>query len=216
MSSLSESEEAEVAKVGVFNHVTLDGVVQAPGRAEEDTRGGFERGGWASARMDEVMGRVMSQDMNKGGALLLGRRTYEDFYEYWPKQPDNPISRRLDNVRKYVASRTLTEPLPWSNSLLLGGDAVDTIAKLKADSDHDLTILGSGELIGSLIAADLIDSYVLMIHPLVLGSGRRLWPEGAHVPLRLTGSVTTTTGVVIATYERAGSSSASPERRRAA
>jgi dihydrofolate reductase len=193
-----------MAKVIVFNHVTLDGVMQAPGRADEDARGGFERGGWAIAGNDEVMGRKMGEGMAKGGPLLLGRRTYEDFYGFWPNQPDNPFTEILNKVPKYVASRTLKEPLPWANSILLDGNAVDAVARLKEQSAGDLTIMGSGDLIGSLMAAGLIDEYLLMIHPLVLGTGRRLFAEGAHASLRLTDSVKTTTGVVIATYERAG------------
>ena len=193
-----------MAKVMVMNHVTLDGVMQAPGRPDEDTREGFEHGGWAIAGNDEVMRRKMGEGgMGKGGALLLGRRTYEDFYGFWPSQSGNPYTEALNNIPKYVASRTLKEPLPWANSILLGGDAAGAVAKLKEQPTSDLTIMGSGDLIGSLMAAGLIDAYLLMIHPLVLGAGRRLFPEGAHASLRLTDSVTTTTGVVIATYEQA-------------
>jgi dihydrofolate reductase len=192
-----------MAKVIVVNHVTLDGVMQAPGRPDEDTRGGFEHGGWAIRGNDEVMGRKMGEGMATGGPLLLGRRTYEDFYGFWPNQSDNPFTEVLNNVPKYVASRTLKEPLPWANSILLDGDATDAVAKLKEQPIGDLTIMGSGDLIASLTAAGLIDEYLLMIHPLVLGTGRRLFAEGAHVSLRLTDSVTTTTGVVIASYQRA-------------
>ena len=194
-----------MAKVMVMNHVTLDGVMQAPGRPDEDTREGFEHGGWAIAGNDEVMRRKMGEGgMAKGGALLLGRRTYEDFYGYWPHQTDNPFTEALDRVPKYVASRTLEEPLPWSNSILLDGDAVDAVAELKQKPIGDLTIMGSGDLIGSLMASDLIDKFLLMIHPLVLGTGRRLFAGRLHASLRLTDSVGTSTGVVIATYERAG------------
>ena len=189
-----------MARVVVINHVTLDGVMQAPGRSDEDTRGGFRYGGWAIPGNDEVMGRKLGEAMGKGGPLLLGRRTYEDFYGFWPNQSDSPFTDALNNVPKYVASRTLSEPLPWANSILLGGDAADSVARLKQQPIGDLTILGSGDLIESLIAAGLIDGYLLMIHPLVLGTGRRLFDGGAHAP-RLTDSVTTSTGVVIATYE---------------
>jgi dihydrofolate reductase len=191
-----------MAEITVVNHVTLDGVMQAPGRADEDTRGGFEHGGWAIPNNDEVMGRVMGERMAGEGALLLGRRTYEDFYGYWPKQTDNPFTEALNRTRKYVASTTLSEPLEWENSTLLRGDAADAVAELKEQSDQDLGILGSGELIRSLRRDDLIDRYLLMIHPLVLGSGRRLFEDGPLASLRLVDSVTTTTGVVIATYER--------------
>jgi dihydrofolate reductase len=111
----------------VIEHLTLDGVMQAPGRPEEDDRDGFEHGGWAHARVDEVMGEGMA----RGGALLFGRRTYEDFFSFWPNQTDNPYTDVLDNTRKYVASRTLKEPLPWRNSTLLDGDASEAVAKLK-------------------------------------------------------------------------------------
>jgi dihydrofolate reductase len=193
-----------MAKVVVTNHVTLDGVMQAPGRPDEDLRGGFEHGGWALPYNDEVMGRVMGEGMAQGGPLLLGRRTYEDFYEYWPNQTDNPFTEVLNNAKKYVASTTLDEPLPWSNSTLLEGDAAEAVAKLRQQPGKDIGLLGSGELVRSLMRSNLIDRYVLLIHPLVLGSGRRLFPDGSPFSaLRLLDSVTATTGVVIATYQPA-------------
>ncbi len=193
-----------MSRVVVINHVTLDGVMQAPGRPDEDTRGGFEHGGWAIPRNDAVMGRVMGERMAQaqGGSLLLGRRTYEDFYSFWPNQTDNPFTDALDNAQKYVASSTLTEPLPWRNSTLLEGDAAEAVAALKEQSGHDFGVLGSGELVRSLMRRNLVDEFTLMIHPLVLGSGRRLFPDdGPVAELRLVDSVTTTTGVMIATYE---------------
>jgi dihydrofolate reductase len=191
-----------MSKVVVTNSLTLDGVMQAPGRRDEDLRGGFDRGGWALPYNDEVMGQVMGAGMAQTGALLLGRRTYEDFASVWPNRKDNPFSEMLDNVQKYVASATLAEPLPWKNSTLLAGDATDAVADLRQQPGSDLVILGSGVLVQSLQRRDLIDRYVLLIHPLVLGSGRRLFPEGApRAELRLVESVTTTTGVIIATYE---------------
>jgi dihydrofolate reductase len=192
-----------MSKVVVNNNVTLDGVMQAPGRPDEDPRGGFDHGGWALPYSDEVMAGVMGERMVQGGALLLGRRTYEDFYGFWPHQDDNPFTEVLNDVQKYVASTTLTEPLPWSNSTLLEGDAARAVAKLKEQPGKDLVILGSGELVKSLIRRDLIDEYMLLIHPLVLGSGRRLFPDGAFAALRLVDSVATTTGVLIATYQPA-------------
>jgi dihydrofolate reductase len=196
-----------MAKLTVVNHVTLDGVMQSPAAPDEDVRGGFQHGGWAIADEDEVLAATMAERMAAGaggswGGLLLGRRTYEHFYAVWPNRTDNPYTEVLNRTTKYVASRTLAEPLPWQNSLLLGGDAAQAVAELKQQPVGDLTILGSGELIGSLMSAELIDTYLLMIHPLVLGTGRRLFPERVHAPLRLTDSVVTTTGVVIATYER--------------
>ncbi len=191
-------------KIVVVNSLTLDGVMQAPGRPDEDARGGFTHGGWAVPYNDEVMGRTMGEQMTGQGSLLLGRRTYEDFYGYWPKQQDNPFTPVLNATRKYVASTTLTEPLPWENSTLLKGDAVDAVAALKAEGSDTLTILGSGALIHSLQQRRLIDEYLLLIHPLVLGTGTRLFPEAVPTaPLRLVNSVTTTKGVVIATYRPA-------------
>jgi len=192
-------------KVTAIESLTLDGVMQAPARPDEDTRGGFEHGGWAIPYADEVMGRAMGERMQsaEGGALVLGRRTYEDLFEVWPKRKDNPYTETLNRSEKYVASTTLTEPLPWQNSRLLDGDAVDAIAKLKEEPGKDVGILGSGDLVRSLIPRDLIDEYVLLVHPLVLGSGQRLFPDGAVSRLELVESVTTTTGVVIATYRPA-------------
>jgi dihydrofolate reductase len=188
----------------VINHLTLDGVMQAPGRPDEDRRGGFEHGGWATPYGDEVMGRVMGEGMARGGALLLGRRTYEDFAAFWPNQRDNPFTPLLNERRKYVASRTLQEPLPWMNSTLLEGDAADAVARLKREQDENLAVLGSGELVQSLMRRDLVDQYTLTIHPLVLGSGRRLFTDGgALASLRLVDAITTTTGVIIATYRPA-------------
>ena len=137
------------------------------------------------------------------GALLLGRRTYEDFFAVWPKRTDNPYTDRLNKSQKYVASNTLKEPLPWVNSTLLHGDVPAAVAKLKSELKGNLTILGSGELIRSLMLHNLIDEYLLTISPLVLGSGRRLFPEGVFVALRLVESITTTKGVIIATYQPA-------------
>jgi dihydrofolate reductase len=187
-------------KVLVVNSVTLDGVSQAPGRPDEDLRDGFEHGGWALPYNDEVMGRVMSEGMAAGGSLLFGRRTYEDFYGVWPDRTDNSFTDVLNKAQKYVASRTLREPLPWSNSTLLPGDAADAVATLKQQPGEDLTILGSGQLVQSLLRRGLIDEFVLLIHPLVLGQGRRLFSDGVPAALRLVDSVVTTTGVIIATY----------------
>jgi dihydrofolate reductase len=188
--------------ITVFNSLTLDGVMQGPGRPDEDTRGGFAHGGWAGPYMDEVMGRVAAEGMAGPGALLLGRRTYEDFHGFWPNQTDNPFTEVLDNTRKYVASTTLREPLGWRNSTLLEGDAAAAVARLKEEPGEDLTVLGSGELVQSLRRRDLVDRYVLLLHPLVLGSGRRLFPDGGPpATLRLVDSVPTTTGVIITTYQ---------------
>jgi dihydrofolate reductase len=190
-----------MSRLVVVNNLTLDGVMQAPGRPDEDRRGGFEHGGWALPYNDAVMGQRMAEGMAQGGSLLFGRRTYEDFYRVWPNRTGNPFTEVLNNTQKYVASTTLAEPMPWSNSTLLKGDAAEAVATLKEQPGQDLVILGSGVLIQSLMRRNLIDEYVLLIHPLVLGSGRHLFPGGVSAALRLTDSVTTTTGVVIATYQ---------------
>ena len=189
-------------RIVVTNHLTLDGVMQSPAAAEEDTRGGFDKGGWAAPNNDDVMNRVLGVGTRESGSLLLGRRTYEHFYGFWPKQTDgNPFTEVLNRSTKYVASRTLEEPLPWENSKLLEGDAADAVAELKQQPGPDTVILGSGELIQSLMPRGLIDELLLMIHPIVVGHGRRMFgDDGAHARLKLTESVTTTTGVVIARY----------------
>ena len=199
-----------MTRVVVFMNLTLDGVMQAPGRPDEDARGGFTHGGWAIPYADPVMGRVAAESMATTGALLLGRRTYEDFYAVWPNRKDNPFTEVLNNSRKYVASTTLTEPLPWKNSTLLKGDAAKAVAELKAQPGKDIVVLGSGALLQSLMSNNLIDAYVLQIHPLVLGSGRRLFNDGP-LDLRLVDTRATTTGVVIATYERAEGTALAPE-----
>jgi dihydrofolate reductase len=192
-------------KVVVFTSLTLDGVMQAPGRPDEDTRGGFAHGGWAQPYNDPVMGAVAAEGMADTGSILLGRRTYEDFYSFWPHQTDNPFTEVLDNSQKYVASTTLREPLPWRNSTLLEGDAAEAVAGLKRQPGKDMVVLGSGELAQALMRRNLVDQFVLLIHPLVLGTGRRLFPDGgAPATLRLVDTRTTTTGVVIATYQEEG------------
>jgi len=191
-----------MGQITVVNNVTLDGVMQAPARSDEDTRGGFAHGGWAIPYQDSVLASKMGEMMASGeGSLLLGRRTYEDFYSVWPKRTNNPFTEHLNRVQKYVASTTLTEPLAWQNSILLQGDAADAVATLKQQHNESFTILGSGELIQSLIRRNLIDEYVLLIFPIVLGTGRRLFPDGETVRLRLVESLTTTTGVIIARYQ---------------
>ena len=165
--------------VTVISGVTLDGVVQAPARPDEDTRDGCTHGGWAVPYGDEAATAAWGQAIAKatgGGGLLLGRRTYFDFIEAWPKRaPGHPYTATLTKTPKYVASTTLTEPLPWENSTLLT-DPVQQLPGRKRE--RDLVIMGSGALVQSLSRAGLIDEYVLMIHPLVLGEGRRLFPAG--------------------------------------
>jgi dihydrofolate reductase len=198
-------KEERMRKVVVFMNLTLDGVMQAPGRPDEDRRGGFEHGGWALPYADPEMGKVAGESMAKTGGLLFGRRTYEDFYSVWPKRMDNnPFTEVLNKTQKFVASTTLKEPLPWINSTLLEGDAAEAVARLKEHPGKDIVVLGSGELLQSLMRRNLIDEYVLQIHPLMLGSGRRLFNGGgSRAALRLVDTKTTSTGVMIATYQPA-------------
>jgi dihydrofolate reductase len=189
-------------KVVVTNHMTLDGVMQSPSGPEEDARDGFVRGGWAAPNVDDVLIGKMGEGMGSSDTLLFGRRTYEHFAGYWPHQTDgNPYTEALNRRTKYVASSTLSEPLPWENSILLSGDVPAAVAALKQQQGKDVVILGSGQLIGSLMAHNLIDEFLLMIHPVVLGSGRRLFPDGGPpAAFELVDSTPTTTGVIIATY----------------
>jgi dihydrofolate reductase len=190
-------------RVVVINHLTLDGVMQAPGRPDEDRRGGFEDGGWASSRMfgDEVIGGAMGARMASSSGLLFGRRTYDDLLRYWNSQ-DSPFKDALNNAPKYVASGTLSEPLPWPNSTLLRGDVGDAVAALKQEPGNELHVMGSGELIQTLVRHNLIDEYMLLIHPLILGSGWRLFPDTcARTALRLVNAQASPSGVVIATYQ---------------
>src|SRR4051812_289850 len=193
-----------MSRIVVINHLTLDGVMQAPAGPDEDTRGGFEQGGWAAANQDEVMSEYLGRGMAGGpGRMLFGRRTYEHLYAYWPKQTDgNPYTDVLNRAQKFVVSRTLEEPLPWKNSTLLRGDAA--VAAVRAREERDIVVLGSGDLAQSLAARGLIDEYVLLIHPLVLGTGRRLFRDGGvSCKLQLVESLTTPRGVVITRYRPA-------------
>jgi dihydrofolate reductase len=185
----------------VMNHVTLDGVMQGPGQTDEDTRDGFALGGWATAYADQTTGAKMGERMGEDRAFLFGRRTYEQLLKSWNDR-GGPFKDALNDTHKFVASSNPATNLEWPNSTLLSGDVPAAVADLKASTPTNLVIMGSGMLIGSLMAADLIDEYLLMIAPLVLGSGRRLFPVGVHTSLRLVESVSTPTGVVIATYER--------------
>jgi dihydrofolate reductase len=189
-------------QLAVVENVTLDGVMQAPARVDEDTRDGFGYGGWATPYMDQVAASYLGFGRAGESAILLGRRTYEDLAGFWPYQPDNPFTPVLNASTKYVASRT-SPSLVWENSILLAGDAASSVAALKSSGGPDLTVLGSGELVQSLARAGLVDEYVLSISPLVLGTGRRLFPAGLpRAELRLVESVATTTGVIIARYRR--------------
>lgn len=190
--------------IGVTMNLTLDGVVQGLGRPDEDTRGGFPHGGWGPRYQDEVMAREMGKGMSRPGDMLFGRRTWEDFTTAWSHLEDgNPFTTHMNAATKYVASTTLDDAGAWQNSVLLRGDAVRTVAELKATPGKDLSVIGSASLVRTLHAAGLVDRYTLLIFPLTLGTGTRLFEgEAPLTEFTLTGSVTTTTGVVIAHYDR--------------
>jgi dihydrofolate reductase len=184
--------------------VSLDGVVQGLGRADEDTRRGFTHGGWGPQYNDEVMGRELSEGMGRPGDMLFGRRTWEDFIGAWSRATDgNPFTAHMNAATKYVVSRTLADASAWANSVLLRGEAARTVAALKAEPGPDLAVIGSPSLVQSLHAAGLVDRLTLLIHPLTLGSGMRMFEGSAPLTeFELTGSVVTTKGVIIAHYAR--------------
>jgi dihydrofolate reductase len=189
----------------VSEFLTLDGVMQAPGDANEDRSGGFDQGGWQLAYFDEIFGSTIMEGLAATGGLLLGRRTYEIFAAHWPNQPaEDPLAGTFNELPKYVVSTTMSEPLAWQNSTLIQGDAATEIAKLKDQSGKDIQVIGSGELVQTLIRHDLVDEYRLMIHPILLGSGKRLFREGSSpTRLRLVDSKASSTGVLILRYRRA-------------
>ena len=187
-----------MGRLTVICNVTLDGVMQAPGRADEDRRGGFRHGGWAVPYASDAMNRLMGEPGDGPGAMLFGRRTYEDFAGFWPHQEPNPFTDALDTMRKYVVSTTLTDPLPWRNSTVVDVADVKSLKK-----EQHLILMGSGALVRSLLPHGVIDEFHLLIHPLVLGSGQRLFgAEGVAASLVLDRVEGTGTGVVIARYRR--------------
>ena len=186
--------------------LTLDGVMQAPGGPEEDRSGGFEHGGWSFPYADEDFGRLVTGWFAQADAFLLGRRTYEIFAAFWPLVADaaDPVASPLNALPKYVASRTL-EAATWQNTTLLEGDVAEEVAKLKEQPGRELQVHGSGDLLQTLMAHDLVDEHRLFVYPVVVGSGRRLFREGAPPrSLKLVETTTTSTGVVVATYRRGG------------
>jgi dihydrofolate reductase len=192
-----------MGKIIAIEHLTLDGVMQAPGHRDEDPRDGFRHGGWASRNQDPVMQEVMGARMSSAWSLLAGRTTYRGLEAYWPKQEPNPFTDALNRVEKYVVSTTLTEPLPWGNSTVLRGEGA--VALLKEELAENLVVFGSGVLVRSLLQHNLVDELMLLTHPLVLGAGRRLFPgSGQHLSsFQLVESTTTGTGVIIAEYRPA-------------
>jgi dihydrofolate reductase len=193
-------------KLTIQTFLTLDGVMQAPGGPDEDPDGHFEHGGWSFTYGDEDFGAAVVEWMSQADGVLLGRKTYEIFASYWPHQTDpaNPIASALNTLPKYVASTTLSS-VDWQNSNLLGGDVVSEVTKLKERPGRELQIHGSGQLAQTLIEADLIDEYHLFYHPVHLGSGKKLFRDGAPArSLKLVGTRTTAAGVIIARYQPDG------------
>jgi dihydrofolate reductase len=200
-----------VRNIVVSTFVTLDGVMQAPGGPEEDPSGGFTHGGWSVNYWDDVIAQAMGESMGQPFDLLLGRKTYEIFAAYWPHATDDPAARDaavvLNNATKYVVSTTL-DKAEWQNSILIRPgerDVPDQIRRLKEQDGPELQVHGSSQLIQTLLQHDLVDRFFLRIYPVLLGSGKRLFADGT-IPagLRLVDSKTSTTGVIIATYERTG------------
>jgi dihydrofolate reductase len=194
-------------RVVVNEFMSLDGVVQAPGGPEEDTDGGFAHGGWSARYFDpEVMGAAIGNGMATAEALLFGRRTWQGMAAAWPARAGDPYADRMNAIKKYVVSRTLTEEdLTWNNTALLAGDsAIAKIAALRAQAGGDMLVWGSASLVTTLLAEGLVDALNLMIEPILLGRGKRIFPEdGAARPLRLVECVTAGTGVLVCTYQAA-------------
>jgi dihydrofolate reductase len=190
-------------KLIVNEFLSLDGVMQAPGEPDEDRSGGFAHGGWQRPYFDETFLGIVAESMARTGGFVFGRRTYEIMAAHWPFQPDDdPFAPTLNGLPKYVASTTLSEPLAWQNSTLLQGDVAKAVAELKEQPGKDLVVLGSGELVQTLMENELVDRYGLMFNPIVLGGGKRLFRDGsAKRELRLVDSKTSETGILITTYE---------------
>lgn len=189
--------------VGTF--LTLDGVMQAPGDPQEDTEGGFKHGGWQAPYFDADAGRIMDEQMAATEALLLGRVTYQIFASFWPNAPeDDPMAKKLNSIPKYVVSTTLNE-VEWNNSTLIKGNVAEEVANLKQQPGSGyLSVVGSGRLAQTLMQYDLVDEYSLWFHPIVLGSGKRLFADGiTPINLRLVDAKTTGSGIVILTYRPA-------------
>ncbi len=190
-------------KVIVLEHISLDGVIQAPGGPEEDTSGGFAHGGWIAPYSDAILGTALRKQMNMPFDLLLGRKTFEIWTPYWPLHAD--IWPGVNAATKYVASNTMTSS-EWQPSVFLNGDIAEKVAKIKQQQGPDLHVWGSGNLIQTLIKHDLVDVFWLMIYPITLGSGKRLFADGTiAAAFKMTESVVARSGVIVVNYERAGS-----------
>jgi len=190
-------------KVVVNEWMTLDGVVQGPGYADEDTDGGFTNGGWHLQYFDDMSRNWVVEGYASAGGFLLGRQTYENLASYWPNASDEEqvIAKPLNSLPKYVATTTLHEPLEWENSTVLKGDVAEAVAALKKEDGGDLHVIGSPAFVQTLIENELVDSYRLMIDPVVVGGGKRLFRDsGMLASLKLVDSQVTTTGAILATY----------------
>ena len=189
-------------KIIVLEHISLDGVIQAPGGPEEDTSGGFALGGWIGPYADKIVGTALRKQMNSSFDLLLGRKTFDIWEPYWPKHAD--AWPGASTATKYIASNTLTSS-EWQPSVFLNGDVAEKVAKLKEQTGPDLHVWGSGQLLQTLIKHDLVDTFWLMIYPITLGSGKRLFDDGTlPAAFKLTESIVGSNGVIVVNYERAG------------
>jgi dihydrofolate reductase len=189
-------------KVIVLEHITLDGIIQAPGGPEEDTSGGFAYGGWISPHSDAILGTALRKQMNSSFDLLLGRKTFEIWAKYWPQHADAWL--RVNTATKYVASNTLTSS-DWQPSVFLKGDIAEKVTKIKEQQGPDLHVWGSSNLLQTLINRDLVDMFWLMIYPIALGAGKRLFADGTiPAAFKVTESKVTPNGVIVVNYERAG------------
>jgi dihydrofolate reductase len=195
-------------RIVISDFISLDGVIQAPGGAEEDTDGGFRHGGWSMRYFDpEAMGPVLGEVMDNTDALLFGRRTWQVMAAAWPGRAGDPFADRMNEIQKYVVSRSLTESdINWTNTTLLpSDDAISAVRDLRAKGGRDIQVMGSASLATQLVENDLVDEYRLMIEPIVLGGGKKLFPDdGQARPLELVGTKTSSTGVHICTYRPAG------------
>jgi dihydrofolate reductase len=190
-------------KVIVNEFLALDGVAQAPGLEDEDTSGGFRHGGWHLRYFNDASQQWVLKSITEAGGFLLGRRTFEIFAAYWPNAPEEEqvIAEPLNTRPKYVASTTLSDPLEWQNSSVLEGSVPEAVAALKQEDGADVHVIGSTQLVQTLIAHDLVDEFRLMIDPVVLGGGKRIFrDDGALRPLRLVEHEVTSTGAILATY----------------
>ena len=192
-------------KLIVDEWMTLDGVVQSPSSPDEDSAGGFKHGGWHMPHMDDVAMKWTLGNVTSAGGFLLGRRTYEIFAAYWPNagEEEQQFAEPLNTKPKYVASSTLDSPLEWQNATVLEGDLAGAVEALKGEDGNDLHVLGSTAVVATLIEHGLVDEFRLMIDPVIVGNGKRLFPDAAEaeaIPLQLVQTKTTSTGAVLATY----------------